>query len=303
MQKLFDWFVPPSARGNAMLEVRYRGVAQALLAISGVVALLAAMWALLSGGILSPSAPWMLALMAVWAGFGDRRFVIWAGTIVALCTAGLYAATINAWLPPSMMRTEQLPLYGLLSLLFATALLTVTALASQVERERVKRRLREARAQAGQSSRAKSVFLASISHKFRTPLNSVIGFAEVLSYQEPGAAADPLTAEQRDYVNQIVEAGNQLLALVNQALDMSQIESGSFVVEWNRVAPATEIEAALAYRRHRHRAGHSGCASSRHISDVCPARHRGRPCAGRRRRACAQPAYRRAPVRPDRLQL
>ena len=101
MQKLFDWFVPPSARGNAMLEVRYRGVAQALLAISGVVALLAAMWALLSGGILSPSAPWMLALMAVWAGFGDRRFVIWAGTIVALCTAGLYAATINAWLPPS----------------------------------------------------------------------------------------------------------------------------------------------------------------------------------------------------------
>lgn len=108
-----------------------------------------------------------------------------------------------------MMGAEQIPLYTLPSLLSATALLTVTALASQVERERIKHRLREARTQAEHSNRAKNVFLASMSHKFRTPLNTVIGFAEVLTWREEGAAADPLTADQRDYVNQIVQAGQQ----------------------------------------------------------------------------------------------
>ena len=76
----------------------------------------------------------------------------------------------------------------------------------------------------------------------------VAGVAPVAAIPDtsPTWSALEVTDEQREYVNQIVQAGQQLLTLVNQALDMSQIESGSFVVDWKRVEPADEIEAAAA---------------------------------------------------------
>ncbi len=79
--------------------------------------------------------------------------------------------------------------------------------------------LRRAEADALRANEAKNEFLSRMSHELRTPLNAVIGFGQLL-------ALDDLTADQREGVEQIVKGGNHLLALINEVLDISRIESG-----------------------------------------------------------------------------
>jgi signal transduction histidine kinase/HPt (histidine-containing phosphotransfer) domain-containing protein len=74
------------------------------------------------------------------------------------------------------------------------------------------------------ASRSKSEFLASMSHEIRTPLNSIIGMAEVL-------AETPLSEEQRDYVRIFRTAGESLLEIINDILDLSKIEAGQTELE------------------------------------------------------------------------
>lgn len=69
----------------------------------------------------------------------------------------------------------------------------------------------------------KSNFLATVSHELRTPLTSVIGFSEMLL---EGLAGD-LNDEQRDYVQTILSRGEELLGLITQVLEMSQLEVGA----------------------------------------------------------------------------
>lgn len=78
--------------------------------------------------------------------------------------------------------------------------------------------LRQAKIEADASNRAKSAFLATMSHEIRTPLNAVIGMASLL---------EELTfdAQQREYAHTIVTASETLLALINDILDYSKIES------------------------------------------------------------------------------
>lgn len=75
---------------------------------------------------------------------------------------------------------------------------------------------------AEEANRAKSKFLATMSHELRTPLNSIINFAYLLSSQTEGE----LNANQIDLAMRIEESGRHLLALINDILDLSKIESG-----------------------------------------------------------------------------
>jgi signal transduction histidine kinase len=78
---------------------------------------------------------------------------------------------------------------------------------------------RAAKESAEAANHAKSVFLANMSHEFRTPLNAIIGFSELMS-RDPKA-----TAEQRETLAIINRSGAHLLALINEVLDISKIES------------------------------------------------------------------------------
>ncbi|XXJ20325.1 PAS domain-containing sensor histidine kinase [Desulfovibrio caledoniensis] len=77
------------------------------------------------------------------------------------------------------------------------------------------------------SSRAKSEFLANMSHELRTPLNSIIGFAEVLQDQLYGE----LGSKQLKYVETIRKAGQHLLVLIDDILDLAKIEAGKMELE------------------------------------------------------------------------
>lgn len=84
------------------------------------------------------------------------------------------------------------------------------------------------------ANKYKSEFLANMSHELRTPLNSILVLAEVLRDNKPGS----LTKDQVKYANVIVNAGNDLLTLINDILDLSKIESGKLEIQNETVAIA-----------------------------------------------------------------
>jgi len=86
------------------------------------------------------------------------------------------------------------------------------------------RELIETREQALAASRAKSEFLSSMSHEIRTPLNAILGMAELL-------LETPYNAEQRRYLDTMMDNGNALLGLINDVLDLARVESGKLVLE------------------------------------------------------------------------
>lgn len=104
----------------------------------------------------------------------------------------------------------------------ANARLFEAAEAEIEERKKTEIALAEAKNQAEAASRAKSAFLANMSHELRTPLNAVIGYSELLEEEAEDAGQALFLPE----LAKIKAAGRQLLALINDVLDLSKIEAG-----------------------------------------------------------------------------
>jgi PAS domain S-box-containing protein len=107
------------------------------------------------------------------------------------------------------------------------------------ERKALEDALRQRTQQAEAASRAKTAFLANMSHEFRTPLNAVIGLGWLLRRM-------PLPDKAQDHVRHIRQAGEQLLALTNDILDLARIEAGGMVLEQVPVSLQELLEAVRA---------------------------------------------------------
>ena len=84
--------------------------------------------------------------------------------------------------------------------------------------------LLKAKQEAESASKAKSMFLANMSHEIRTPLNSIIGFSQLMNRDKS------LTPSQKEYNNSIIRAGEHLVTLINDILELSKIEAGHAVL-------------------------------------------------------------------------
>ena len=99
---------------------------------------------------------------------------------------------------------------------------------------------------------AKSDFLSHMSHELRTPLNAIIGFSQLLKLE-----SKELNDTQQDNVNEILNAGNHLLYLINDVLDLAKIESGKLDVHIKGIAVNPVLQQSLAFI--------AGQAEERHI--------------------------------------
>ena len=118
----------------------------------------------------------------------------------------------------------------------------VTAVLRDVTGLQTARAERQARDALEASNRAKTEFLSRMSHELRTPLNAVLGFSQLLRLD----ASDPASLQQLERIKHIENAGAHLLALVNDVLDLSRVESGQMTVTLESVDLRSSVEDALS---------------------------------------------------------
>jgi len=188
------------------------------------------------GGWSGPLLIWYAFLPAMSALVTRARWaVFWAALVIAQM-AGLGWLHVHG-LDRPRLTVDQVHLLSFLSILgFLTALLILTFLYEKFESQiirRLQRNNRElafARDQALAASQAKSSFLANMSHEFRTPLNAIIGYSDMLLEEE-----DLLQDHQGRDLARIRESGTHLLKLVNGLLDLSKVEAGKMELEISQV--------------------------------------------------------------------
>ncbi len=116
---------------------------------------------------------------------------------------------------------------------------TVWNVSDDVARER---ELEQARSVAEAASAAKSAFLSSMSHELRTPLNAILGFTQLLAYDR----REPPSTRQRERLDQVLYAGQHLLRLIEDVLDLSRIESGRLSVSLEEVSVGVVLAEVVA---------------------------------------------------------
>ncbi len=111
-----------------------------------------------------------------------------------------------------------------------------------VQLERANDDIARAKEEADAANAAKSEFLSNMSHELRTPLNSILGFAQLLTMN----GKEPLTVRQERQIGQIVRSGKHLLALIEDVLDLSKIETGNVRLSLERVRLQPVLEQVRA---------------------------------------------------------
>jgi len=188
--------------------------------LPGTQVLAATMSALANDRVLAPpsrawGAVWialaLLPALRLW-----RRGAPDARTDAVLALAAAFAVLMGSTLLLALGGRQSL---ALPALTVSAAVLALAWWRQQDHMRRVNRRLATERALAEAASRAKSEFVAHVSHEIRNPMNSLLGMAELL-------ADTPLSTEQRRYVETFRASGQTLFKLINDLLDLSKIEAG-----------------------------------------------------------------------------
>lgn len=119
---------------------------------------------------------------------------------------------------------------------------------SQARISELAKKYAEEKIRAEEANRSKSEFLANMSHELRTPLNAVNGFSEIMLREMFGPLGDPRYVE---YVKDIHNSGQLLLALINDILDMSKIEAGKMQLQIEPTRPNDIIDQCVRLVRGR----------------------------------------------------
>lgn len=106
------------------------------------------------------------------------------------------------------------------------------------ERKQVETQLRAAKVEAEAASRAKSQFLANLSHEVRTPMNAVLGMTQLLSRTR-------LNSRQQHFAQVALESGQALLHLIDDMLDLSRIEAGKLALHAGEFSPRKWVQEVL----------------------------------------------------------
>ena len=222
-------------------------------------------------GMIGTDLPMLLALAAITAYFIYKRWgTLRSGPGHGLLAAGLMVLTLTVlvdWLMVGLDRVlaidldpvlgSRLVVYlgyvpGILAIGAGMTMLlpSIDRLAAEISargeaEEAAKQRARDlqaAKLEAEAADAAKGRFLASMSHELRTPLNAIIGFAELLQQQSFGRLGDE---RYTDFARDIEHSGRHLLAIINDILDMSKIESGKERLQETELELGTVIDGAV----------------------------------------------------------
>jgi len=185
------------------------------------------------GGVSSPFLPWLIISLLLGFFYLSEHPLPVIGLFI-LNIFGFCFAYFE-WGFPELVPLRQLTTVGWISILSATIYMSwmaiyyanMIAMRSELEREAERHRetairLRQAKDMADKANRSKSIFLAKMSHELRTPLNAVIGFSEILLED---ADLNSKNSEKKTSLQRINSAGQHLLSLVTDVLDLSKIES------------------------------------------------------------------------------
>jgi PAS domain S-box-containing protein len=134
------------------------------------------------------------------------------------------------------------------------------------ERKHTEQKIQRLKEEADAANRAKTEFLARMSHEIRAPLNAVIGTGDLLE-------RTALNAEQRQYVRVFQKAANNLLALINDILDLSRVEAGRLTLEESDFELAELLDSVVEVMSVR--AKQKGISLVYHIAPQTPPRLRG----------------------------
>ncbi|CUI06222.1 PAS domain S-box protein [Massilia antarctica] len=109
--------------------------------------------------------------------------------------------------------------------------LVSSAIRDITERKRIERALNDKKVELERANQAKDLFLTSMSHELRTPLNAILGFTQLLANE----SLPSTELQKRAFVRNILTAGQHLLTLINEILDLAKIESGTLSVSLEAV--------------------------------------------------------------------
>lgn len=111
-------------------------------------------------------------------------------------------------------------------------------LTAAIDRRAAEESIRLAQAQAETANRAKSEFLSRMSHELRTPLNAILGFTQLLEMDSP-------TGAQSESISHISRAGQHLLSLINEVLDIARVDAGRFALSLEPIELAEFLSSAV----------------------------------------------------------